>query len=171
LLLPLIVGENGSWYGWIVAVEAVGAFLGATIGAAVKTASRGWLAMLALLCQLPQILALAFRLGPVALLVTSLLAGVGLSVFGVVWTTALHTTVPREKLGRVFSVDAVATQGLRPVGYVAAGLLLGALGTAAIAWTAAIVLVISVAAVLPLPGLRRLGLPRPIDEPLATGTP
>ncbi|HEV7651508.1 MAG TPA: MFS transporter [Actinophytocola sp.] len=161
LLLPLLTGPQG-WFGWITAAEAVGAFAGASAGASVRTRSRGWLAMLALFAQLPQTVALALHAPPLVILLASVLTGGGLATFAVVWTTALQTGVPREQLGRVFSVDQLAVAGLMPVGFVMAGWLLDGIGQSALAWLATVALAASILAVLPLPGLRRL-----TDEPRA----
>ncbi|MFI0418949.1 MFS transporter [Spongiactinospora sp. 9N601] len=157
LILPVLTGREGAWYGWIVAAEAAGAFLGAGLAAGIRSRSRGWIAMLALLAQAPQTVALTLAAHPSIILAASALTGAGLAVFAVLWTTALQTGVPARYLGRVFSVDGLATAGLSPVGYVVAGWLLADLGTATLAGFAGIALVVSIVAVLPIPGLRRFG--------------
>ncbi|WP_199536704.1 MFS transporter [Spongiactinospora gelatinilytica] len=157
LILPVLTGREGAWYGWIVAAEAAGAFLGASLAATIRSRSRGWIAMLALLAQAHQTVALMLAAPPSIILAASALTGAGLAVFAVLWTTALQTGVPASYLGRVFSVDGLATAGLSPVGYVVAGWLLADLGTATLAGFAGIALVISIVAVLPIPGLRRFG--------------
>jgi MFS family permease len=160
LLLPLLTGPQG-WLGWITAAEAAGAFAGATVGASLRGRSPGWVAMLALLAQLPQTVALALAAHPLVILFASALTGAGLAVFAVIWTTALQTGVPRAQLGRVFSVDQLAVVGLTPVGFVVAGWLLGATGTGTLAWVATAALALSIVVVLPIPGLRGLGDPAP----------
>jgi MFS family permease len=156
VLLPVLTGPRG-WFGYITAAEAVGALCGASLASGFKSASRGWVAMLALLAQLPQVVLLAVHASPMLILPASALTGAGLAVFAVVWTTALQTGVPRGQLGRVFSLDQLTVAGLMPVGYLLAGWLLGGLGVSALAWTAAVALAASVLVVLPLPGLRHLG--------------
>lgn len=166
LLLPLLTG-GGHLYGWIVAAEAAGAFGGASLGAALRTRSPGWLAMAALLAQLPQTVTLALDAPAWSVLLCSALTGAGLSVFAVVWTTALQTGVEHSRLGRVFAVDAVAATVLSPFGYVISGWLLAAMGKPTyLAWFAAGALSLSVLVVLPVPGLRHLANQ---DEEMARG--
>lgn len=165
ILLPLLTGPQG-WFGYITAAEAAGAFCGASVASAIKSRSPGWWAMLALLAQLPQLVLLALRAAPALILVASILTGMGLAVFAVLWTTALQTGVPQSQLGRVFSLDQLTVVGLMPAGYLLAGWLLGTLGASTLAWTAAAVLVASVLIVLPLPGLRRLADQKPIAQDL-----
>jgi MFS family permease len=169
LCLPLLIGHEGFWYGMVVAAEAAGAVIGATVAAGLKARSPGWAAMTALLCQLPQTVCIAAGTAPWLLAVTSALAGVGLAVFGVIWTTALQSEVPREKLGRVFALDSLATNGLTPLGYIVAGALLPLTGASVLAWIAAGVLAASVLVVLPIPGVRRLTDPGPREAEAAVG--
>jgi MFS family permease len=169
LCLPLLIGHDGFWYGMVVAAEAAGAVIGATVAAGLKARSPGWAAMTALLCQLPQTVCIAAGTAPWLLAVTSALAGVGLAVFGVIWTTALQSEVPREKLGRVFALDSLATNGLTPLGYIVAGALLPLTGASVLAWIAAGVLATSVLVVLPIPGVRRLTDPVPREAEATVG--
>lgn len=155
ILLPLLTGHQG-WFGYITAAEAAGAFLGASLASVLRSRSPGWYGMLALLAQLPQLVLLAVHASPVLILLASVLTGAGLATFAVLWTTALQTSVPKGQLGRVFSLDQLTVAGLMPAGYLLAGWMLGELGATTLAWTAAGVLVVSVLAVLPLPGLRRM---------------
>jgi predicted MFS family arabinose efflux permease len=155
VLLPLLTGPKG-WFGYITAAAAVGACGGATVASSIQTRSPGWVAMLALLAQLPQTILLALDAPTVLILLASVLTGAGLAVFAVLWTTALQTSVPGGQLGRVFSLDQLAAVGLTPVGYVFAGWLYARLGASALGWGAASCLLLSVVVVLPLPGLREL---------------
>jgi MFS family permease len=158
VLLPLLVGGDHSvLYGWVVALEGAGALLGATWGASLEPRRPGLVAMCALLAQLPQTLALALGAPAWTLLPCGALTGLGMSVFGVLWMTQLQLVTPREQLGRVLSVDALANSSLSPVGLLLVGALLPLLGTAALAWCASAVLLLSVLAVLPVPGLAGLG--------------
>jgi MFS family permease len=47
----------------------------------------------------------------------SLLRGVSLTLFGLVWINTLQELVPREKLGRVSSIDALGSFALVPIGF------------------------------------------------------
>ena len=57
-----------------------------------------------------------------------MLAGVGLSLFGIWWDTALAERVPPHTLSRVSSYDWMGSLALLPVGYLLAGPLGDALG-------------------------------------------
>jgi MFS family permease len=145
VLLPLLLGgEGSSWYGIVVAAEAAGAIAGASLGA---------VAIIALLALVPQIVGVALEAPAWALALLSLVAGVGHSVFAVLWLTALQTKVPREMVGRVLSIDMLATQSFMPLGLVLTGWLLPSWGTGALAWGAVAVMVVSTVAVLPVPGV------------------
>jgi hypothetical protein len=65
----------------------------------------------------------AFALGlPVAILAAiSLLAGVGVALFGIWWETALAQRVPPHVLSRVTAYDWMGSLALLPIGYVLAG--------------------------------------------------
>ncbi|MEU7996604.1 MFS transporter [Micromonospora sp. NPDC049060] len=157
VMLPILTGPEG-WFGYISAAEGGGAFLGAMLASSIRTRSPGWVATFVLLLQLPQTVLLAMDGHPALILVASALTGFGLATFAVLWTTALQRTVPRGRLGRVFSIDQLTVFGLMPVGYLLAGWLLEGLGPATLGWVATVILVVSTLMVLPLPGLRRLGM-------------
>jgi hypothetical protein len=74
----------------------------------------------------------AFALGvPLAVLVPLFaVAGVGLSLFGIWWDTALAERVPPHTLSRVSAYDWMGSLALLPLGYLLAGPLGDALGAA-----------------------------------------
>ena len=55
------------------------------------------------------------------LAVVSFLAGVFISIFGLIWTNSLQELVPRHLLGRVSSIDALGSFVLLPIGFGIAG--------------------------------------------------
>jgi hypothetical protein len=84
-----------------------------------------------MLLALPWPIALGtFALGlPVAvLLVVFLLAGTGISLFGIWWETALAQRMPPHVLSRVTAYDWMGSLALLPIGYVLAGPLGETLG-------------------------------------------
>ena len=59
---------------------------------------------------------------PIPVLVGSMFVfGVCMSVFGLIWTNTLQEMVPHDKLGRVYSIDALGSWVLLPIGFAIAG--------------------------------------------------
>jgi MFS family permease len=166
VMLPIFLGvEHKVWYGFIVAADAAGAFLGISIGSAIKSKTPGRVAMLAALLPIPQLLCLAFNLPLWLLLASSVLAGVGLAMFGIIWTTALQTKVNSEILGRVFAFDAFSSTGLAPVGLAVAGWAISYAGTSDVALGAIAILVVSVLVpLLAVPGVASFADNHPDDR-------
>ncbi|MEU6561968.1 MFS transporter [Nocardia nova] len=163
VLMPMLYAESwgGRLVGLIVAAEALGAFLGAAWGGTIRTGRPGMWGMLALSAQLPQIVAVAAVAPPWAIIPASVLAGTGLSLFGVLWISALQSGTPPDLLGRVLSIDALANSALSPVGLLLAAAAIPLIGPRYVAWAAAAILVISIAAVLPVRGVAELADPSP----------
>lgn len=158
VILPLVVGQRyPQWLGYITAAQALGAVSGASLGAGIRTARPGIVGMAALAAELPEIVALAVRAHPAVVLAFALPAGLGLSVFAILWTSALQTGVPRAYLGRVLSIDALANTGIAPVGPVITGFLVAPLGTSPILWAAAGALVLSILVCLIVPQVSTFG--------------
>jgi MFS transporter, DHA3 family, tetracycline resistance protein len=71
---------------------------------------------------------------------TSFVYGLSFSIFGLIWNNTLQEMVPHAMLGRVYSIDALGSWVLLPVGFALAGwatdlagaptvFLIGGLGT------------------------------------------
>jgi hypothetical protein len=65
----------------------------------------------------------------IVVLPVTLLAGVGIAVFDILWTTALAERIPPASLSRVSSFDWMVSGALLPLGYILAGPLAKAVGT------------------------------------------
>jgi MFS family permease len=161
--LPLLLGRDGIWYGTAIAVEAIGAVVGVSLATSWDPARRGLVAMLALLCQMPQLVAIALDIHPIVVVVLSGGAGFGLSLFAVLWTTALQHQVAPDQLGRVFAVDQLTATIFGPVGLSIAGWAVAIQGVSPTAWAAAGVLVSSVAAALPVAGVAAFAAPTSVS--------
>ena len=73
-----------------------------------------------LLCLLA-LLPFAFKL-PIPVLVGSMfISGICTSVFALIWTHTLQEMVPGNMLGRVYSIDALGSFVLLPIGFALAG--------------------------------------------------
>lgn len=135
--LPLLVkqelGGNVRAYALLNALSAAGA-----VGVAVALGRRAALRRRGLLTYGSWLLV---GLGTLGLGLPLPLAGLGLAILivgaaesalGLVWTNTLQepSIVPRERLGRVASIDALGSYALLPVGYAVAGIAADRLGAA-----------------------------------------
>lgn len=69
---------------------------------------------------------------PFVIMPAAFVAGLGMSMMDVIWSTLLYELVPSHKLGRVASVDLLGAAGLLPLGYVFAGWISDSWGPAAV---------------------------------------
>ncbi|WP_018253987.1 MFS transporter [Salinispora mooreana] len=160
ILLPLVLGTGSErLYGLVVAAEAAGSLIGATAAGTRRPRRPGYAAMLCLLAQLPQLVGLALGASSLLMVPLSFIAGAGLGGFAVLWLSALQSSTPKEKLGRVMSVDSLANTSFTPIGLALAGWLFTVAGPTVLATIAAVVLALSVVAVLPIKGVADLGSP------------
>ncbi|GGT21771.1 MULTISPECIES: MFS transporter [Streptomyces] len=173
VVVPLVIGGRGpSALGLVTGATACGALVATLVAPRIRSRRTGTVAMLGLLCELPQIATVWAGAPTVWVVLCSVCAGAGSSVFAVLWGAALQDRTPDSMLGRVFALDALLTQALVPVCVAAAGLLLGVLSVSVITAFAGCALILTVVAVLPVPGVSTLGSP-PKRQPAATrsGTP
>jgi MFS family permease len=100
-----------------------------------------------------------FALGlPVALLVAVFaLAGTGIALFDIWWSTALAERIPPHTLSRVTAYDWMGSLALLPIGYALAGPIGEALGGVEVLAGGATIAVLSLGAALCVREVRRLG--------------
>jgi len=108
--------------GFIYSLTAIGSIIAAIwLGRATRIRHRGFLAFGAY--ALSGVVGIAFGL-PLPLVVILCVAGLG-GAFGsigeLIWTNTLQELVPRDKLGRVSSIDLLCTRVPLPIGYAIAG--------------------------------------------------
>jgi MFS family permease len=131
--LPFLVsddlGAGVDLLGWFGSVQSLGFVVGMLfLGQFTRLRHRGLLGYLSVILQGAMFLPLAFKL-PIPILFASMFAyGVFFSVFGLIWPTTVQELVPDRLLGRVFSIDALGSFVLLPVGFALAGLLTDLLG-------------------------------------------
>jgi hypothetical protein len=120
-------GSSGI-FGLLAAVMGAGTVLGAMLG--FRWRPRHPMRAGLLWCLPWPAVTVAFALtAPLALLIPLFaVAGVGLSLFGIWWETALAERVPPHTLSRVSAYDWMGSLALLPVGYLLAGPLGEALG-------------------------------------------
>jgi DHA3 family tetracycline resistance protein-like MFS transporter len=113
------------------------------LGQYVRLHRRGLLAYLSVIITGVVLLPFAFNL-PIPILVASMfIGGLSTSVFALIWTHTLQEMVPGALLGRVYSIDALGSFVLLPIGFSLSGwatdlfgaptvFLIGGLGTMAL---------------------------------------
>lgn len=91
------------------------------LGQYVRLHRRGLLGYLSVVVTGAALLPFAFKL-PVPILTASMfISGLSTSVFALIWTHTLQEMVPGELLGRVYSIDALGSFVLMPIGFSLAG--------------------------------------------------
>lgn len=180
-IVVAVVGAAESVYGPLVARDelggagpwglALGAFGVGTVGGAllmVRWKPRRLL-FAGTLCVFPlampsAALAVPLPVGPLA--VVMFVSGVCIEVFGVAWVTTMHQEIPEEMFSRVSSYDWLGSIGLLPLATAVAGPAERAFGRSTALWSCAALVVLTTAAVLFVPDVRRLT--RRTHEPAAT---
>ncbi|MFE4695794.1 MFS transporter [Streptomyces sp. NPDC056738] len=103
---------------------------------------------------------------PVAVIaVLEAITGVGVSLYFVIWETALGTHIPEAALSRVSSYDYLLSTGLMPLGLVLAGPISDSFGVRPTLYAMTLVAVPASLALLCVPAVRRL----PAHAPAPTG--
>jgi hypothetical protein len=149
------LGGASSW-GLILAAQGAGAVLGATLMLRYRPTRLLRSGSLAVpLLALP-LLALAAPLTVALIAIAALVAGAGMEVFAVNWSTALQEQIPANLLSRVAAYDALGSYALAPIGTTFAGPIALAIGTTATLVGAAAAVVLSATAVLSVPEVRTL---------------
>lgn len=108
------VGTLGLFYSLFATGYVVG---GIWLGGQSRIRQRGRLIYGGLIVAGIMLLAFGLPVGIVGLAIAALINGAALEVGGLAWTNTLQELVPREKLGRVVSVDSVGSFALVPIGY------------------------------------------------------
>jgi hypothetical protein len=147
-------GGAGAW-ATILALFSAGTLLGGIVALRMKTrrpllTACLWESTIAL-----PIAMLALRIGAAPVAIGAFCAGVGGSIFGVLWETTLQREVPADALSRVSAYDWFGSIATLPVGFALVGPLSHALGISGALWLGAAVALVSSAAVLALPDVRR----------------
>ncbi len=91
------------------------------LGQYVRLHRRGLLAYLSVVGTGAALLPFAFKL-PIPVLVASMfISGISTSVFALIWTHTLQEMLPGDMLGRVYSIDALGSFVLLPIGFSISG--------------------------------------------------
>jgi MFS family permease len=144
------LGGAGAW-GLILALQSAGLVTAGFLMLRLKPRRMLLVATLGVLLMGLPVIALAAP-APLAVVAgAAFVAGVGIETFGVLWDTTMQQEIPKEKLSRVYSYDALGSFVLIPIGLAAAGPVADAVGVQA-ALVGAVVLLL--AATIPILGVR-----------------
>ena len=91
------------------------------LGQYVRLHRRGLLAYLSVVGTGAALLPFAFKLPILVLVASMFISGISTSVFALIWTHTLQEMVPGEMLGRVYSIDALGSFVLLPIGFSISG--------------------------------------------------
>ena len=149
------LGGASAW-GLIIAAQSAGAVIGAAIMLRYRPRRLLHAASLAVpLIALPMF-ALAVPLAVPLIALAALLAGVGMEIFEVNWSTAIQEQIPAHLLSRVAAYDALGSYALSPVGTTVAGPLALLIGTATALTGGGVLIVVSALIVLGAADVRNL---------------
>lgn len=164
VLGPVLAREqngDGGAAAWalVLSAEGVGAIVGGLVVLTVRPRRPLVVATFGTLAFAAPLVLLAVGAPFVVVAAGAFADGVGLAVFGALWETTLQREVPPSVLSRVSAYDWLGSIGLVPVGFALAGPLAATIGTRETLWLAVASLLTSCAAVLAVPGVRRLHRP------------
>jgi DHA3 family tetracycline resistance protein-like MFS transporter len=143
--MPFLIKENlgadVTLLGLLGSAASLGFVIGMIwLGQYARLQRRGLLAYLSVVGCGAALLPFAFKL-PIPILVAAMfVSGISTSVFALIWTHTLQEMVPGQLLGRVYSIDALGSFVLLPIGFSISGwatdrfgaptvFLIGGLGT------------------------------------------
>jgi MFS family permease len=159
VLGPLVAhaqyGRTGV-YGAIIAVFGVGTVVGSLAGIRYRPRHPLRTGLLAVLSWPAATVLYALGVTLFAVVPAMAIAGVGVALFDVCWTTALAERIPPDKLSRVSAYDWLVSAGLVPVGFVLAGPAVDAFGAAAVLTVGSAIAAVAIAAALAPAQTRRL---------------
>jgi DHA3 family tetracycline resistance protein-like MFS transporter len=159
--LPFLIkedlGADVELLGLLGSAASLGFVLGMIwLGQYVRLHRRGWLAYLSIIGTGAALLPFAFQL-PVPILVISMFfGGICTSVFALIWTHTLQEMVPGDMLGRVYSIDALGSFVLLPIGFALAGWATDLLGAPMVFLIGGIGVIVLVLLGLAHPAIRNL---------------
>lgn len=150
-----LMGGAGPWAA-ILTAEALGTVIGVVVAVRIRPNRPILVAML-----VTPVFAIPFGLMaiPTALwliVVAAFFAGVAVTVFSVLWETALQRNVPEESLSRVSAYDWLGSSMLSPIGIALAAPLALTIGVGAALWVCFGLILVPVLLSLVEPSVRRL---------------
>jgi hypothetical protein len=131
------IGETG--WGYVLSAEAAGVFLFTIVLLKVSLRFPLRAGMLGSACFAVPLLMIGLDPELVPIVLAAFVAGCGLEVFSIGWSTALHEHVPEEVLSRVSSYDALGSFVAIPIGQLVYGPLAATFGAGSVLTVSAFV--------------------------------
>jgi MFS family permease len=159
VLLPLDALRSlggAAAYGAIYAAAGAGAIAGGLVILGRSPRRPLLVGVCAVFAMFPFFLLLAVGAPLAVLLLCAFAGGVGLEIFGVLWSTTMQEQIPQEKLSRVSSYDSFGSFVFMPIGLAAAGPLAVLLGLRPALWVALLVMVVPTVLVLLIRDVRTM---------------
>jgi predicted MFS family arabinose efflux permease len=159
VLGPIVSNDHlggASAWGLILASSAAGMVIGGLLALRWKPDRILLAAMLAMFALAPVSFLLAIPTPLVPIMVASLVGGVGVEIFSVMWDMAMQQQIPHDRLSRVYSYDALGSFVCIPIGLSIAGPLSDLIGVGAALVFGGCVIVVACALVLTVPEVRTL---------------
>ena len=162
VLLPVITRREfgtDSVFAISAAAFSLGGVISAVVAIKIKTTKPGLVAisMWSLFAFAP--LALAFPISPEFVILGYFIAGLSIGGWEAYWVTAVQREVPQDMQGRVFSIDAVGSGGMMPIGMALVGPSVALFGEKSFLLGAIIFHVIICYLVLLVPGVKEMRHP------------
>ena len=162
VLLPVITRREfgtDSVFAISAAAFSLGGVISAVVAIKIKTTKPGLVAisMWSLFAFAP--LALAFPINPQSVILGYFIAGLSIGGWEAYWVTAVQREVPQDMQGRVFSIDAVGSGGMMPIGMALVGPSVALFGEKPFLLGAIIFHVIICYLVLLVPGVKEMRHP------------
>lgn len=95
------------------------------------------------------------------LVVAAVVCGVGLEIFGINWDLTVQREIPPDRLGRVYSYDALGSFVLLPIGQALAGPAQALFGLSGAIWAAAGIIAVATLPIYAIRDVWRLRAPKP----------
>lgn len=155
------LGGASSWAAVLVG-QSVGLVVGGVVALRIRSKHPMLVATVAVLSLVPFLALLGLASPLPVIIVAAFVAGAGLQVFGVLWSSALQAHVPERLLSRVTSYDIFGSFVFNPLGVAVAGPLAVAIGAGPSLMAAATVAGVATLLALSVQEVRRLpALPLP----------
>ncbi len=161
------LGGAPAW-GLILALEGAGAVLGGVVMLRWNPVRPLLTATLATLMWVLPLVALGLRAPALVIGVGAFAAGIGLTVFGTLWTTTMQREIPSEVLSRVSAYDWFGSLVFLPIGMALVGPIQEALGMTTTIIGAATLLAFLIAVTLMIPSVTSMRAPAAAMTPVVS---